>query len=236
MAEHLVFTLAAALGAMGDVAGHERRGSWGWPGRSAILGLCAAAQGIRRDGDFAALDALSVAVAVFDAGQPLRDYHTVQTVPSAAAKRPQSRPEALRHARRALNTTITLRDYRAGVLYGVALRGAGLAGLKAALEAPVFTLYLGRKSCPLAAPLAPHLIDAPDAASALAHLTLPPWWPQSDRVAHTLIEEARAGQGGRVERRHDNALDRRKWHFAPRDWRISPVQIAPGQGPEQGVM
>ncbi|MCC5993017.1 MAG: type I-E CRISPR-associated protein Cas5/CasD [Rhodobacteraceae bacterium] len=230
MAEHLVFTLAAALGSMGDVAGHERRGSWGWPGRSAILGLCAAAQGIRRDGDFAALDALSVAVAVFDAGQPLRDYHTVQTVPSAAARRPQSRPEALRRARGSLNTTITLRDYRAGVLYGVALSGPGLAGLKAALEAPVFSLYLGRKSCPLSAPLAPHLIDAPDAGSALAHLTLPPWWPLSGRMANTLIEEVGVGQGGRIERRHDTPLDRRKWHFAPREWRVLSVQIAPDKG------
>ena len=129
MGEYLVFTLAA----MGDVAGHERRGSWIWPGRSAVLGLCAAALGIRREGDFAPVDALQVAVAVFAAGGPLRDYHTVQTVPTALAKRPQSRPQALRSAGQEANTTITLRDYRTGVLFGVALTGPGLPALATAL-------------------------------------------------------------------------------------------------------
>ncbi len=226
MRDFLIFTLDAALGSMGDVAGHERRGTWTWPGRSAILGLMAAALGIRRDGDFTALDALSVAVAVFDAGVPMRDFHTVQTVPTAAAKRPQSRLLALRQAAHKLNTTITLRDYRAGPLYGVAVSGSqGLAVMAAALERPAFTLYLGRKSCPLAAPLAPRIVRAPDAAEALAQLILPPW--RKDAVAKALILEETDGQGGRVETRHDKPLDRRLWHFTRRQSRILPVSIQP---------
>ena len=43
MNDYLVFTLASAFGAMGDLAGHERRGTLPWPGRSAILGLLGAA-------------------------------------------------------------------------------------------------------------------------------------------------------------------------------------------------
>lgn len=226
MAEHLVFTLTAALGAMGDVAGHERRGSWTWPGRSAVLGLLGAALGIRRDGDFAALDALAVSVAVFDAGGALRDYHTVQTVPTAAAKRPQSRPQALRDGAGRLNTTITLRDYRAAPLYGVAVTGGDLPALAAALRAPVFTLYLGRKSCPLAAPLAPCLIDAPDAATALAHVTLPPW--RQGAVARVLYTEA--GQGDHLQTRHDQPIDRARWHFSARPVGVQTVEIRPGQG------
>ena len=89
MPDFLIFTLAGSLASFGDVAGHERRGSWTWPGRSAVLGLLAAALGIRRDGDFTKLDRLRVAVAVFDTGAALRDYHTVQTVPTSAARRPQ---------------------------------------------------------------------------------------------------------------------------------------------------
>lgn len=118
MPEFLVFTLTASLGAMGDLAGHERRGSLGWPGRSAVIGLLGAALGIARGGDFSALDQLQMAVAVFDQGQPLRDYHTVQTIPTAVARRPQSRPEALRVDPLRLNTTITLRDYRQGRFMG----------------------------------------------------------------------------------------------------------------------
>lgn len=227
MREHLIFTLAATFGAMGDVAGHERRGSWTWPGRSAILGLLGAAKGIRRDGDFSGLDALSVAVAVFEAGAPVRDYHTVQTVPSAAVKRPQSRPEALRRVGKDANTTITLRDYRCGVLFGVAVAGPDLSELAEALEQPVFGLYLGRKSCPLAAPLAPKIVSAPDAATALAQLTLPPW--HSGAEARTLFSDAPSERGDRVETRHDAPRDRGLWHFDTRAVAVRSVAIAPGR-------
>lgn len=96
-------------------------------------------------------------------------------MPSAAAKAANSRPEALRAARGRTNTTITLRDYRAGPLFGVAVAGDGLAALAAALNAPVFTLYLGRKSCPLAAPPGARLVEAEGPEAALAQLILPPW-------------------------------------------------------------
>ncbi|EPX84372.1 CRISPR-associated protein, Cas5e family [Rubellimicrobium thermophilum DSM 16684] len=223
MPEHLIFTLSAAFAGFGDVAGHERRGSWTWPGRSAVLGLLAAAQGIRRDGDFAALDALRLAVAVFDTGAALRDYHTVQTVPSAVIKRPQSRPAALRRAGKNANTTISHRDYRAGVLYGVAVAGPGLPALAAALEAPAFHLYLGRKACPLNAPLAPRIVAAETPEAALCHLRLPPW--AEGLTAQTLYADD--GPAERVETRHDAPLDRRLWHFAPRAVAVRSVHIAP---------
>ncbi|WP_323034449.1 type I-E CRISPR-associated protein Cas5/CasD [Pararhodobacter sp.] len=231
MPEHLVFTLTAALGAMGDLAGHERRGSLAWPGRSAILGLLAAALGIRRDGDFAALDALGVAVAVFDEGVPLRDFHTAQTVPSAAVKRPQSRPEALALAGLKVNTTISLRDYRAGSLFGVVVWGAGLAALRDALDRPVFTLYLGRKSCPLAAPVGARLIEAETPEAALDALHLPPW--RRGAVARMLACDADqdATGAGRIETRHDQPRDRALWHFEARHVRLRAVAIAPGSNP-----
>lgn len=226
MAEHLVFQLTAALGAMGELAGHERRGSLTWPGRSALIGLMGAAMGIRRDGDFAALDTLSMAVAVFSAGGALRDYHTVETVPTAAVKRPQSRPAALAEAgRQKTNTTITLRDYRTGPLYGVAVWGGALEPVRAALLRPVFTLYLGRKSCPLAAPLAPEIVDAASPEEAIAALRLPEW--RRDRTAAVMITDGHS-EAARRETRHDIASDRRLWHFAPREVAVLPVTITAG--------
>lgn len=228
MPDHLIFTLTAALGSAGDLAGHERRGSLGWPGRSAVIGLLGAALGVERGGDFAALDSLQMAVAVFDQGQPLRDYHTVQTVPSAVAKRPQSRPEALQQAGLRTNTTITLRDYRMGALYGVAVWGGDLAPLLAALQRPGFVLYLGRKSCPLAAPLGARIVQADDAAAALAQVQLPPW--RTGAVAQLMVLDATdAPAESRREQRHDMPLDRAKWHFAPRQVAFQTVHIAPGQ-------
>ncbi|MEL6427357.1 MAG: type I-E CRISPR-associated protein Cas5/CasD, partial [Pseudomonadota bacterium] len=208
MSEHLVFTLTAALGAMGDLAGHERRGSWGWPGRSALVGLLGAAQGIRRDGDFSALERLRYAVAIFDEGGALRDYHTVETVPSAKAKSPQTRREALRLARGRTNTMITIRDYRTSPLFGVAVWGGTLGPLCDALANPVFPLYLGRKSCPLAAPTGAQIVAAEDPAIALGHVILPPW--RTGAVAQLLASDD--GPWDRVEQRHDRAIDRMRWH------------------------
>lgn len=227
MSDYLVFTLTANLAAMGDLAGHERRGSLTWPGRSALLGLLGAALGIQRDGDFAALDALHLAVAVFDPGQPLRDYHTVETVPTAVAKRPQSRPEAMTLGKGRTNTTITLRDYRMAPLYGVAVWGGALAALQAALERPCFTLYLGRKSCPLAAPVAARVVDADGPAAALTALQLPPWL--SPATASMLVLDATdALDADRTEQRHDQPRDRAKWHFSSRQVAFKSVHITPG--------
>jgi len=225
MREHLVFTLTAALGSMGELAGHERRGSWTWPGRSAILGLCAAALGLRRGDDFALVDGLGMAVALFDAGAPLRDFHTAVTIPSTIARRPQSRGEALRIDAGRSNATITLRDYRVGSLHGVALWGDGLERLQTALLHPDFTLYLGRKSCPLAAPLHPVLVTAPDAATALTQgLRLPPW--RADARASMLATEEGMPAPQTVIR-NDRPTDRVAWHFAPRTVRLIPCEIAP---------
>ncbi|MGB0661486.1 MAG: type I-E CRISPR-associated protein Cas5/CasD [Mangrovicoccus sp.] len=231
MPDYLVFQLAASLGAMGEFAGHERRGSLSWPGRSALIGLMGAAMGIRRDGDFAPLEALQMAVAVFAPGSVLRDYHTVESVPSAAVKAPQSRPEALRLARavRKTNTTITLRDYRCDPVFGVAVwagspEAVALSDLCATLKQPVFPLYLGRKSCPLAAPLDPAVHQTPDAETALARLRLPWWLPETARVARLLATDALEG-AQRRETRHDQAVDRARWHFAAREVAIKPVEI-----------
>lgn len=227
MPDFLIFTLSTAFASFGDVAGHERRGSWTWPGRSAILGLLAAAQGIRREGDFAALDALRLAVAVFETGVALRDYHTVQTVPTSVIRRPQSRPEALLRAGKDANTTITHRDYRTGVLYGVAVAGEGLAPLAEALERPAFHLYLGRKACPLNAPVSPQIVAADSPEDALHHLRLPPW--AAGPTARTLYADAGLPGGApeRVETRHDAPLDRRLWHFALREVQVRGVRITP---------
>lgn len=205
---------------MGELAGHERRGSWTWPGRSAILGLLAAAKGIRRDGDFSELDALRLAVAVFDEGAQLRDYHTVQTVPTVMGRRPQSRPAALRDSRDRLNTAITLRDYRICPLYGVAVWGDGLDGLKQALVRPAFPLYLGRKSCPLALPVGPEIVSAQDELAAFSALRLPPWRPIVDLATITVFADLVSDDDSdMIETRHDRSLDRRRWHFSERRFR-----------------
>ena len=226
MREHLVFTLSATMAAMGELAGHGRRGTTNRPGRSAILGLLAAALGVRRDERDAldALNGLRTAVGVYDEGVHLRDFHTVQTVPSAQVKAAKSRRDALRRAGRDAATSITLRDYRVGVLYGVTVWGGDLERLAEALERPSFHLYLGRKSCPLSAPPAPRLVLAASPIEALDHALLPAldFPPESAPPRPRLLMVASDDDlGGReIETRADVPLDRDLWHFGTRDVHI----------------
>lgn len=230
MQPFLVFSLAASLAAMGELAGHERRGSLVWPARSAIIGLLGAALGIRRDGDFSALDALEIDVAIFDGGAVLRDFHTAETVLPTVVKAPNSRPEAL-HAvpPGKANTTITLRDYRTGVLYGVAVRGQGLAALQTALAAPHFTLYLGRKSCPLAAPVGAQVVEATSVEAALSYIQVPHWFMRK-KGEQTVCANILVTSDPLGEVIHDMPLDRDRWHFAPRRVALRPVEIIAGTG------
>lgn len=218
MAEHLVFTLVAPMGAFGDLAGHERRGSTSWPGRSAILGLIGAALGVRRDDATgqAALNAWRMAVSVLHQGPVLNDFHTVQTVPSARIKQPATRADALKSLTRADNGLITRRSYRMDCAFGVALWGGDAAGLESALKTPHFVPYLGRKSCPLSAPMAPKRLNAEGPLQALAQITLPPFLTL-DAAAPVFVASDIPLGTGRSETRHDSPLDREKWHFAARE-------------------
>ena len=180
MREHLVFLLSAPMASFGSYAGHERRGSELVPLRSAVLGLVGAAVGIERR-DKKRQDQLrsySVAVQSFQRSVALRDYHTVQTVPTAKAKRPSSRSQALALAGGDTNTIITIRDYRCDVMVGAALWGNGpweLEALAGFLRRPVYPLYLGRKSCPLTAPLNPLVCAARGPVEALEKIEVPEW-------------------------------------------------------------
>lgn len=226
MAEYLVFTLAAPMGAFGDLAGHERRGTALWPGRSALLGLIGAAFGVRRDDveGQAALNSWSMTVGTLWRGQAMRDFHTAQTVPTARIKRPNSRREALAALKPNDNPVITTRDYLTDCLYSVAMWGGDLKALEKALRQPVFTLYLGRKSCPLSFPLCPKIVQAATPVDALSGATLPPWHPETSPLH--IASDPFDGAEGRVEARWDQPINRQAWHFAQR--RV--LHIAPDKG------
>ena len=225
MAEFVVFTLAAPMGAFADLAGHERRHSGTWPARSAVLGLVGAALGVRRD-EAARQQSLSdwrIAVSVLSRGVAFRDFHTVQTVPTARIKRPATRREALETLTSGDHPLITWRDYRSDCAFGVALWGGeGAEEVRKALVRPHFTLYLGRKSCPLSAPASPKVLQAANAVEALAHIDIPPFLEkQLDPTRPLMVVSDEPLDGGRQEIRWDEPLDRATWHFGPRSVHVS---------------
>jgi len=216
MRDYVVLALVAPMGSFGDLAGHEQRGSWSWPGRSALLGLIGAALGVRRNDrdEQAALGGWQTAVEVLMCGARWCDFHTVQTVPSARIKRPTTRRDALAALRPNDNGLITRRDYHSDCAFAVALWGGDGDALCAALEHPRFITYLGRRSCPLSAPMAPHLVRAENVLSALEQVRLPNFLPRP-QDGRLIASDEDPGVGW-SEKRWDVPMDRDAWHFGAR--------------------
>ncbi len=172
----LMMNLIGGLASFGGVAPGGVRDTEREATRSALLGLCAAALGLRRDEverqrEWA--NALQFAVRVDAGAQLMRDYHTAQApVESALKGRPrQTRRDELRVPKDDLNTVLSDRYYYANYVATVGIHSGAaqrLDELAAALRRPKFVLYLGRKSCPLAWPLSPLQVEASDWVEALA--------------------------------------------------------------------
>lgn len=173
----LVFQLQAPLASWGEPAVGEYRGSHGYPGESALLGLLGAALGLRREEEaaHAALrQGYGFAVGVQSTGKLLRDYHTAQVPGRTSLKgRPHAtRRDELRIPKHELNTILSTRDYRQDAACLIAIQPGEKApytldALAEALKKPRFVLYLGRKSCPPAVPLYPQVIEARSALEAI---------------------------------------------------------------------
>ncbi|MBF0368986.1 MAG: type I-E CRISPR-associated protein Cas5/CasD [Magnetococcales bacterium] len=170
--DFLLFRLYAPLSAWGVTAVGENRHVQAHPSRSALLGLMAAALGLTREEKTAQqqLDSeLGFAIALERAGTHLSDYHTAQAPKAKDIKkgRPASRYHELTAApRHELTTILSKRDYRQDMVARVAVWNRSsqpdysLKRLLEALEHPVFTLYLGRKSCPPSLPLEGRVVTA----------------------------------------------------------------------------
>ena len=218
MGEFVVFSLVGPMGSFGDLAGHERRPTGEWPTRSAVLGLVGAALGVKRD-DLQGqreLGAWRVTVSVLSRSQRIRDMHTVQAVPTSRIKRPETRRQALGALKSRDNPVVTWRDYLTDCAFGVALSGCDQESrVCEALARPMFVPYLGRKSCPLSAPMAPQIVEADSPAQALTRILLPPFLGL-DAAQPLLVASDEPVKGGRQEIRWDEPLDRVSWHFGPR--------------------
>lgn len=179
MADFLLFRLYGPMASWGDIAVGEYRPSFAHPSKSAIVGLLAAAIGIRRDEEDRQrelADGCLFAVRVDAMGFLLRDYHTVQS--------PSAKKGIIHYTRRSelsgedINTILSSRDYRCDALYTVAITSRETSpysaqALAEKLRKPGFVLYLGRKSCPPALPLYPKVVAASTFKEALKKADFP---------------------------------------------------------------
>lgn len=175
--QYLIFQLQGAMASWGEAAVGEYRGTLDTPTASAIAGLLCAALGIRREQE-SAIQAVHhgyrQAIGVYAIGPLLRDYHTAQVASRSMLKgtRHATRKDELNFRRTELPTILSTRDHLQGVDYLVAIEEeeqapVPLVALHSALLNPVFVPYLGRKACPLEAPMAPKLIEADNVLAAM---------------------------------------------------------------------
>jgi len=151
MREFLIFRLYGMMASWGDIAVGELRPTFDHPSRSAIVGLLAAALGIRRDEEeqlSALSNACRIAIRVDAPGVLLRDYHTSQVPPAGRGRKKRSfatRKEELAIPREDLSTVLSTRDYRCDAVSTVCVESApcSLADLANALNNPVFVRISG---------------------------------------------------------------------------------------------
>ena len=133
----LLLRLAAPLQAWGSDSKFETRKTDREPTKSGVIGLLAAALGLRRDdtAGLARLNGLRFAVRADREGGLLVDFHTAK-----------SRDKSY----------VTYRHYLEDAVFLAGLESedeALLQELEVALRHPVYPLYLGRRSCPPTLPL-----------------------------------------------------------------------------------
>jgi CRISPR system Cascade subunit CasD len=191
--DYLLFRLYGPLASWGEIAVGESRHSAVYPGKSALLGLLAAAIGVRRDEEerqSALASGYRFAVKVISTGHALRDYHTTQVPDSVGKFVYRTRRDELILGKERLGTILSSREYRCDALALVAVAAEGdapfsLQEIRGALLKPRFHLYLGRKSCPVAAPLNPLVRQATGFGQALDEYPFGPIF-----ISRYLLKEA----------------------------------------------
>lgn len=133
----LLLRLAAPLQAWGAASRFAHRHTEIAPTKSGVLGMLAAAKGIRRTEPLTELLGLSFGVRIDQPGRVVRDFQVARTL----------------HTN--VSMPLTYRYYLADACFLAAVAGPEevLVGLHESLARPHFPLYLGRRSCPPVGPV-----------------------------------------------------------------------------------
>lgn len=179
MQDYLIIKLQGAMQAWGGHTYEDYRPSLIFPTRSAIVGLLGACLGIERE-DIKTLNALDKSFQLtvrankrkvdrrksaedkFVLMQKITDFHTVKEARKVDGK---PRTEAIVSRREYLcDAEFTL------VLAFIENAAFSLEQIKKAIQKPVYTPFLGRRSCPIQRPLYEAVIKAENAQAALSQI------------------------------------------------------------------
>jgi CRISPR system Cascade subunit CasD len=215
MPNTLFLRLEGPLQSWGERGRWSVRDSASEPTKSGVIGLLACALGEREDAPMRALsEGVRMAVRCDADGVQLTDYHTIGGGYSEAmlltaegkAKKSNGQP----------HTELSSRDYLADASFLVVLQGdpALIERLARAVRAPVWPIFLGRKSCPPSAPIYAGSGDFPSLETALL---AGPYRRDAAQPTRPLnlraVVESDAQRG---QRRRDAVLSRKRRRYGPR--------------------
>ncbi|MEU6246551.1 type I-E CRISPR-associated protein Cas5/CasD [Glycomyces sp. NPDC047010] len=200
--------LAGPMQSWGTSSRFTRRATDAAPSKSGVLGMLAAAKGVRRTEPLTELLDVRFGVRLDQPGTLLRDFQTT---------RPLDVPDA--------NATLAERFYLTDAVFLAAVEGDGdlIDDLAEALRRPRFQLFLGRRSCPpsdkvlldaVGMPLEEAIAAQPWLAAAHHRHRCPP------RVDLEVVRDARPGEQG-------DAVQDVPVSFDPRHRRYAWRQVVP---------
>lgn len=148
----LLLRLAAPLQAWGSSSKFNIRTTEREPTKSGVIGMIAAALGIKRNDDSEELEKLAklkFGVRVEREGKLIKDFQMVYTGKLSDSERRHNKSDSA-------NMHITERYYLSDAVFLAALESDDISFLERISEAvqnPVFPLFLGRRSCPPVLPV-----------------------------------------------------------------------------------
>lgn len=130
-------------------ASPRRRDTLRHPSRSGVIGLLAACQGKQRTESLTWADDLEINVRIDQPGRVLSDFHT------AGGGLPRAEQMRTGAGKQRADAEVTSRDYLADATFVISVTGSSslIDTLGGAVRRPVFSPFLGRKSCPPGLPL-----------------------------------------------------------------------------------
>jgi CRISPR system Cascade subunit CasD len=216
----LLIRLAAPLQSWGADSKFTRRLTRREPTKSGVIGLCACAMGIRRGDDaaIARLAALEFGVRIDQPGTLLRDYQVAH------------KNEFWENGK--TDPFVSERYYLMDAVFLAGVSGDPelLETIDAALQAPKFPLYLGRRSCPPSGPLSLGLREAglPEALRGEPWLAQK-WYEKRHRGA--ALEIVRDARDGAVSRDLPQSFDSRDRRYAMRTLRREAFALPTAHDP-----
>lgn len=190
MNDYLILKLQGPMQSWGGHTYEDYRPSEGFPSRSGVVGLLGACLGIDRDEKQRLLElAASITMAVrvdnredeLPAGiSRMTDFHTIQN-----ARKVDGKPNK--------NPVISRREYLCDASFTIALQVKTdgeftTDDISEAVQLPVYTLFLGRRSCPISRPLYEDRVKATTFTQALMRT------PPGRGIIYSDVDEASDGQ------------------------------------------